>query len=326
MGAIWAAKRVAARARRIEWAGKTVLITGGSRGLGLALGREFARHGAKVAFCARDAQEIVAAEADIRQHGVAARGFVCDLRNEPDIADLIDKVESALGPIEVLVNNAGTIGVGPVQNMSAQDFRQAMDVNFWPAVHTILAVAPGMGQRGGGRIVNIASIGGKMPVPHLAPYCASKFALVGLSSSLRAELASDGILVTTVSPSLMNTGSPRNAMFKGNHDAEYAWFSISDSLPGLSMSAARAARKIVAAARDGEPELLLGFPAKLAARIYGIAPGIQAELATVAVKLMPGPDGSADEAKIGHASESSLTRSFLRARGHQAEREYNQLR
>src|SRR5438105_6875199 len=114
------------------------------------------------------------------------------------------------------------------------------------------------------RSVNGPSIGGKVSMPHLLPYNASKFALVGLSEGLRAELAKDGIVVTTVCPGLMRTGSPRNANFKGQHRAEYAWFAISDSLPGASMSVERAARQILDACKRGDAEVVLSLPAKLA--------------------------------------------------------------
>src|SRR5204863_5194639 len=120
---------------------------------------------------------------------------------------------------------------------------------------TTLSVLPAMRRQGEGRIVNISSIGGKIAVPHLLPYDASKFALTGFSEGLRAELLKDGIYVTTVCPGLMRTGSPRNADFKGQHEAEYAWFSIGDSLPGMSMSAEAAAERIVTAFRQGEAEV-----------------------------------------------------------------------
>jgi len=183
---------------------------------------------------------------------------------------------------------------------------------------------PKMKARGFGRIVNIASIGGKMPVPHLAPYCASKFALVGFSTTMRAELAKDGILITTVNPGLMRTGSPRNADFKGKHEAEYAWFSIGDSLPGISMSAERAAHRIVDAAIHGEAEVTLGLPAKIGSGFYRLFPNLQIETAALANRLLPRAEGETEK-KPGRQSESWITRSFLRVFGHKAERNYNQL-
>src|SRR5918912_3423887 len=129
--------------------------------------------------------------------------------------------------------------------MTLEDFEQAMAVHFWGPLYATLAVLPQMRARRDGRIVNISSIGGKVSVPHLVPYSASKFALAGLSDGLRAELSKENVIVTTVCPGLMRTGSPRNATFKGKHRDEYAWFSISDALPLTSMSAERAARQII---------------------------------------------------------------------------------
>ena len=176
------------------------------------------------------------------------------------------------GRLDVLVNCAGIIQVGPMEHMALEDYEAAMDVHFRGPLHTMMAALPYMRHQHGGRIVNIASIGGKVPVPHLVPYAASKFALVGLSSSLRAELAHEDILVTTVSPGLMRTGSPLNASMKGRHDAEYAWFAIADALPGLSVAASRAAGQIVEACRRGRAELVITVQAKLAILGKDVAP------------------------------------------------------
>jgi short-subunit dehydrogenase len=119
-----------------------------------------------------------------------------------------------------------------------------------------------MRRRGFGRIVNIASIGGEAAVPHLVPYCVGKFALVGLSDGLRAELAQEGILVTTVSPGLMRTGSHLKALFKGRHRQEYGWFASAASAPVLSVSAEHAARIIVRACERGAAKVVIGLPAR----------------------------------------------------------------
>jgi short-subunit dehydrogenase len=324
-GAWWLTKAALKRHRRIDLQDRNVLITGGSRGLGLLLAREFASRGASIAICARDEGELARAKEDLNERGARVETFPCDLTDADQINGLIEDVESTLGPIDLLVNNAGSIIVGPAQVMMIEDFQQAMDVNFWAAVRTTLAVVPKMKSRGFGRIINIASVGGKMPVPHLAPYCASKFALVGFSTTLRAELSKDGILVTTVNPGLMRTGSPRNADFKGKQKAEYAWFSVSDSVPGMSMSAPSAARKIVNAAIGGEAEVAIGLPAKLASTFYGLCPNLQAEIATLANAALPSADAATSGKKPGRQSESWITRSFLRYFGHRAERNYNQL-
>jgi short-subunit dehydrogenase len=182
-----------------------------------------------------------------------------------------------------------------------------------------------MRRRRSGRIVNIASIGGKIAVPHLLTYSASKFALVGFSEGLRAEMAKYGIWVTTVCPGLMRTGSPRNADFKGQHTKEYAWFKLSDSLPGSSISAQRAARRIVSACAHGEAEVILGLPAKVAARIYALAPGLSAEILAAANRLLPAPGSDGDETRKGYESETGFTQSWITGLTRAAERENNQL-
>jgi short-subunit dehydrogenase len=183
-------------------------------------------------------------------------------------------------------------------------------------------VLPVMTRRGWGRIVNITSIGGRVSVPHLLPYCVSKFAQVGLSDGMRAELAQDGIRVTTVCPELMRTGSPRNAFFKGNHEAEYAWFVTLDSLPGLSMGVERAVRKIVEACRRGDAELVLGVTAKLAVLGRTLAPGlVAAVLAYVNRRL---PQESSPERHLGSESETPLTRSWVTRLTRRAEQRNNE--
>jgi len=287
--ALLTARHLLGRTRAMSFHGATVLITGGSRGLGLLLAREFGAEGARVAICARDADELDRAAADLEACGIAVLTLRGDVTDASQVEGIVHGVRARWGTIDVLVNNAGIITVGPVETMTLADYHAAMSVNFWGALHAILAVLPSMRERGAGRIVNVTSIGGKLSVPHLSPY--SAFALVRLSEGLRAELVRDGILVTTVCPGLMRTGSPRNADFKGHHQAEYAWFSISDALPLVSMDAERAARQIVAACARGEPEVTLSAPAKLAARVQGLAPGLVSEVLGLVNRLRPAPGG-----------------------------------
>src|SRR5581483_543297 len=165
--------------------------------------------------------------------------------------------------VDILVNNASIIQVAPVEALGPREFQHAMAVNFWGVVHPTLAGLPRMRARRRGRIVTITSIGGKVAVPHLLPYGAAKFAAVGFSEGLRAELARDGISVTTIVPGLMRTGSDRFASFQGQAGKERRWFSGLARLPGLSMDARRAARQVVAAAKRRQAERVLGLPAKL---------------------------------------------------------------
>jgi NAD(P)-dependent dehydrogenase (short-subunit alcohol dehydrogenase family) len=313
LGGLLAARALVGRRSSYDLKGKAVLITGGSRGLGLVLAREFAGAGARVAICARDPAELERARADLAARGAQAYAFPCDVTDRAQVTELFEMVRRHFGEVDVLVNNAGIIQVGPIEVMTLEDYEQAIATHFWGPLNTMLAAIPSMKRRGEGRIVNISSIGGKISVPHLVPHSASKFALVGLSDGMRAELAKDGIRVTTVCPGLMRTGSPRNATFKGRHRDEYAWFAISDSLPVTSIQAERAARQILVAARRGDAELIISTQAVLAVKFRALFPEATADMLAIASRLLPGPGGIGRKRAKGKDSESSLAPSVLTA-------------
>lgn len=310
VGAAVVARQLVRYSRSIDLRGRSVMITGGSRGLGLVLAREFAREGAKLAICARDPNELERARADLAERGADVIAVQCDVTDQEQVESAVGTIFEVFGRVDVLVNNAGVIQVGPFETMTLEDFDNAIRSHFWGPLYTTLAVLPEMRRRREGRIVNISSIGGKISVPHLLPYGASKFALTGLSEGLRAELAKDGILVTTVIPGLMRTGSPPNAFFKGRHRAEYAWFSISDAMPGLSISAEAAARKIVNACRHGDAEAILSLPAKAGVRLHGLFPGPTADILGMVNRLLPGPGGVGSRNVKGRDSTSRFSPSW----------------
>jgi NAD(P)-dependent dehydrogenase (short-subunit alcohol dehydrogenase family) len=287
------------RLRALDLTNRIVLITGGSRGLGLLLAREVGRLGAHVVIAARDEAELHRAQRDLQAQGISASILVADVATGQQAQRMISQVIERHGRLDVLINNAGVIMVGPVDHMTISDFEEAMATHFWGPLHSMFAAIPHMRENGGGRIVNISSIGGKIGVPHLAPYCASKFALTGVSTALGAELARYGILVTTVCPGLMRTGSPFNAWFKGRHRAEFAWFAIADSLPVLSIDGRRAAAHIVDAMRHGEAELIVSWPARLAVAAEGVAPNAVANVMTLVNRVLPSPTGT-----LGNESHS----------------------
>lgn len=305
--------------------GRVVLITGGSRGLGLILARQAVAEGAKVAICARDADELERARQELSQDGAEVLTLVRDLTNADDVQTMVAEVQHQLGAIDVLINNAGIITAGPLDNIELRDYHDSMDTHFWAPLHAMQAVLPAMRRRGEGRIVNIASVGGKVAVPHLAPYCASKFALVGLSESFRSELLQHGIQVTTVCPGLMRTGSARHAIVKGQHKKEYAAFIIADSLPMLSMDADAAGRQIWNACRRGDAEVILSVPAKALSAFHGLFPGTTADMLSWVNRSLPhsgGPLG--DERRRGAESESGVSRSWLTALTRKAEAKNNE--
>ena len=275
----------------ISFEDRVVVITGGSRGLGLVMARLFAAEGARVVLLARDLGELDRARRDIEDRGGRVLTLRCDIRRRADVRAAIDRIVEEYRAIDVLVNNAGVIQVGPLEHMLEEDFENASATHFRGPLNLILEVVPIMRHRSFGRIVNIASIGGRIAVPHMAPYSASKFALIGLSDAIRAELDEYGIRVTTVAPGLMRTGSPRHAMFKGQHAAEYTLFNTVSSIPGLTISAERAARKIVEACRYGDPSLTITPQAKLAAAMNAAVPGATARAMMLLSRLLPRPNG-----------------------------------
>jgi NAD(P)-dependent dehydrogenase (short-subunit alcohol dehydrogenase family) len=320
---MWLVRRALRSRRTIALAGKVIVITGGSRGLGLVLARTLVERGARVAICARDAGELARARQELVQLGGDVFSAPCDVTDRDDVLRFMASVEDDFGPIDVLINNAGIIQVGPLELMTADDFEHALSVNLRGPLHAMLAVVPAMRRRKAGRIVNITSIGGKLAMPHLAPYSTSKFALVGLSEAMRAELVNDGIYVTTVCPGLMRTGSPRRALFKGHYQAEYAWFTISDSLSLTSISAEAAAAQIVRGFVRGDAEIVISLWAKLASLVHGIAPGLVQELLGVVARLLPGSTNSRATVE-GKDAGSVLAPSALTRQSDDAVRRNNQ--
>jgi short-subunit dehydrogenase len=209
--------------------------------------------------------------------------------------------------------------------MTIDDYRDSINTHFWGPYFASMGVLPSFQRRRQGRIVNISSVGGKISVPHLVPYSVGKFALTGFSEGLRSELLKDNIYVTTVCPGLMRTGSPRNASFKGNNEAEYAWFSISDALPVISMSAKRAARRIVNACLCGDAEVVLSLPAKVAVKLHGLFPGATTDLLGLMNVLLPSPGGIGRDVRTGKQSSSSLSPSWITTLNERAAQENNQI-
>jgi len=312
--------------------GAVALVTGGSRGLGLALSRELAQQGCRLAICARDESELEAARIDLQlqEFGAEVLAIPCDISDQTQVAAMVETVTQNYGRIDILINNAGIIVVAPVETLTHADFERVMAVNFWGVLNPTLAVLPAMRARGSGRIVNITSIGGKISVPHLLPYSCAKFAAVGFSEGLRAELADTGISVTTVVPGLMRTGSHLHAEFGGEQQAEYRWFALGASAPyPVAIGTDRAARLIVRAAKRGQADCTYPVSALVAARLSGLLPSATTNVLTLVDRLLPQPPRQPAGTSSGAAIEADLDAPLLRAAtvlGRSAAEEYKQVR
>lgn len=319
----WALAR---RLNRLRLRGKVALVTGGSRGLGFLLARELGRRGMRVVICARDEAELERAREGLAAEGIEAVALPCDVTDEDGIAGLVADVEQNVGPLDLLVNNAGIIQVGPAESMSLEDYRRALDVMYWGALYAAEAALPRMRARGRGTILNVTSIGAAVAVPHLAPYTAAKFALRGWSEALSAESAKHGIDVVTVVPGLMRTGSFGHALVKGRRYAEASLFSLLSSLPLLTVSAARAARRMVDAVEARERFVVIGAPAKLLRLAHALFPGAIVRTLGFVNRFLPSSDDGARESMAlpGEIFRRGLARSVLTALGDRAARRYNE--
>lgn len=309
---------------RFQVSGRVALITGGSRGLGLVLARHLGARGASVAICARSADDLEIARQDLEARGIAAMTIVADVTVSEEIDAAVRDVTARYGRLDILINNAGIIQVGPQDLMNIEDYQLAMQTNFWAQLYAMHAVIPGFIERGGGRIVNITSIGGKLALPHLLPYTASKFAAVGLSEGMHAELRKYNIVVTTVVPNLMRTGSPLNADVKGDYQKEYAWFKHADSNPLISQDPNRVAERIIRAIEYGESELTLSLSGKIATIVKGFAPGWINLLMRLADRVLPDAPTDDPGAIKGWQAESDLSQGPISRLTDKAAKENNE--
>jgi NAD(P)-dependent dehydrogenase (short-subunit alcohol dehydrogenase family) len=298
------------RRRHETLSGKVILITGSSRGLGHLLARLAAAEGAKVVICARDPFELERVRLNLLERGAEVLALPCDVTEPQQVQQLVAEAVGHFGRIDILVNNAGVIRVGPLDDMGIEDFRHVMEVNFWGVVHATLAVLPMMRARRSGRIVNITSIGGKIAMPHLLPYDCAKFAALGFSEGLRAELRKDNIDVVTVIPGLMRTGSATSAVFQGKPEEEFSWFSGMAGSRFFAMDARRAARRIVAAMRSGDGELVLGWQAKAARLAKDLFPDLVGRVLALVDRVLPLQGSYADMASGREIANARRLRAF----------------
>src|SRR5690349_20408874 len=288
LGAAAVGYAITTRLRRYDFENKVVLITGGSRGLGLVLARQLADRGASIGLMARDALELARARQTISSHSLVQL-LSADVTEASQVEQAVNALVRRFGRIDVVINNAGQILAAPFEDTTEADFNAMLDVHMWGTLNVTRAVLPHLQRAGDGRIVNICSIGGRIGVPHLAAYCASKFAQAGLSAVMAEELRAKGIRVTTVMPGLMRTGSHRQALFKGDDVSEYNVFAAINGLPGTSMSADRTARSIIRAAERGQAEAIIPFTVRQIAKAQALVPNVASRVLAATNAVLPGP-------------------------------------
>jgi NAD(P)-dependent dehydrogenase (short-subunit alcohol dehydrogenase family) len=323
--ALAAIGRAVVRARRrLHLRGRVAIVTGGTRGLGLLIAEELGRRGMKVAICGRTPEAVVEAAERLRRRGVPVIAWACDLGERAQADAFVERVALAWGRIDVLVNNAGVIHVEPAQSLTLDGLEEVMRSNFWSAANMTFAALPFLMEHPGrARIGNVTSLGGRIAVPHLLGYSVSKFAMLGLSEGLAAELHRSGVLVTSILPSVMRTGSHQNAEYAGDPEREMEWFSLG-MRPLLSVDAHRAALRIVDAIEHGDPLLHVGVASAVATRLHGLAPRLFTELMRVVNRALPAPDDHPKAARRGRDIDTPLQGSKRLEAADQAARENNE--
>ncbi len=318
------------RRRAISLEGATAVVCGASRGLGRAIALELGRRGvAKMAICARHEHDLDGLAATLAREGIQVCSEACDLSNAQDVERFFGNVTARLGPVDVLVTNAATITVGPATLCSKADVDEAFSSIFYTALNPILSAMPWMRHRRRGTIAVVTSLGARIGLPHVGPYCAAKGALITFAESIRAELARDGVNVLAVVPGPMRTGSHVHAGFKGDHAREYAWFGRSATAPLLSIDADRAARRIVSAIAHGKVELSFTPEARIAPVLRTLAPTLWSEMMAIAARFLPRAEDACEPnqrwegTKIEESSDAPAVRA-VKQRGRGLAERYRQ--
>jgi short-subunit dehydrogenase len=280
-----------AKRQKYTYRDKLILITGGSRGLGLALAEEFGSHGARILLAARENEELREAVEKLAAKGIQAKFFACDITQSEQMDALVRHALES-GGVDVLINNAGVIKVAPMSDMQLSDYEEAMNLMFWAPLKLTLALLPELSKRSG-QVINISSVGGRVSVPHLLPYSCAKFALAGFSRGLSSEAHRHRVHVLSVFPGLMRTGSYLHAEFKGKASEEFEWFGLAGNSPAFSVSVEYAARAIRMAAAEGRSTCTISLPAKLLVAGEALAPDVlQVVLSAADQFILPSAGGT----------------------------------
>lgn len=248
-----------------ELSGRVVVVTGASSGIGRETALAFARERARVVLAARRQERLQSLEQEIRTLGAEAMAVPTDVGHREQVEAMVERAAARFGRVDILVNNAGSGLFALVEETTPEDMEAILRVNFLGAFYGIRAVLPMMHRQGSGHIMNVSSIVGKRGAPMLGAYCASKFAMVGLSESLRVELKGSGIEVSTICP--VGTATEFFEATKNPHGRTFG--------PKPPIQApAHVASAIVRCAKSPRPEVIVFPPARLLVVFNALSPRV----------------------------------------------------
>jgi short-subunit dehydrogenase len=258
---------------RMDWAkmlgagcfrDRTAVVTGASSGIGCDVARTLGAMGAQVAMLARRKELLDEIKENIESGGGRTLGIGVDVTRATEVREAVDRILESFGKIDVLVNSAGVLIPGNVESMQIGDLERMMAVNVYGTVNAIQAVLPSMRDRSRGNIVNIGSLAGRRGFPTLGGYCATKFALVGLSEALRVELYGSGVTVSMIMPGVIDTPMVRKDESKN--------FGLPENM--LAMPPQWVTAAVISAIVTGMPEIDVPPGAALAEKIAAVFPAL----------------------------------------------------
>ncbi len=263
-----------------KFKGKTAIVTGAASGIGKALAEQLAKKGAHVVLADIQFEEAEKVAAAIRSAGGSAESSFLDVTDAEEFRSLVEETAAARGRLDYLFNNAGIAVVGPAEDFSLEDWNRTIDVNIRGVVHGVHAALPVMLRQRDGHIVNTASLAGLIPSPSLAAYSMSKHAVVGLSVSLRAEVAGRGVRVSAICPGFVNTAILTDSK-RVTVDAEYT-----EPAFRVAISPEEAARQTLRGVSRNEPTILVTGHARMASLTHRLIPAVTHAVARGAARRL----------------------------------------
>jgi len=252
-----------------DFAGKVAIVTGGAAGVGRELSRGLAGSGATVVVADINLKGANETVSEIKAEGGIATPEKVDVTGEADVRKLVGKTVKKHGRLDMMFNNAGVIVVGDMQDITVDHFRRVVNVNLWGAIHGTMSAYPVMIKQGFGHIVNMASVAGLVPYSTGVPYATTKHAIVGLSTSLRAEARGLGVNVTVVCP-----GNIQSNIYKDGTIVRAGWEDIMARLPVEMMKTEKAVKKILAGVRKNKAIVVFPADASILWMLHRIKPGL----------------------------------------------------